>query len=212
MDKFSSDYNFIIEHFNYVPGCDYVSDKKRFLDIVERYENVKSNEGKYYWVTAYAYLLLDRKEYHQGLIINFEKYLNKLPFTEQYKDVMIDVDYANDRGLVRKAVMPNDFEMARKIHIQNVYYQLMRAYQQENDLTNAEKYLNLGLNILPEKRFFFYYEMFNIYRKKNELQKFLSECNKLNPKEKKDFSNMINRAKELINNGYIYRHRKNPIK
>ena len=196
--SFDKDYKYILSHN---------SDTEELLRIIQRYENISSEQGKYSWLVGHAYLKLNRKCYHKGAISNLEKYLTLKPFTENYKDTHISVDPEN-HGFVKSPQTPEEIKHAELTHYQMVYYVLARTCEQDNEIEKAKKYAHLGMEILPKEKFLFYYELFEIYRKANELPKFLELCELLTNSEKEMFNNMIARAKQLIEKKYVYRPKK----
>ena len=186
--SFDKDYKYILSHN---------SDTEELLRIIQRYENISSEQGKYSWLVGHAYYQLNRKCYHKGVISNLEKYLTLKPFTENYKDTHISVDPEN-HGFVKSPQTPEEIKHAEITHYQMVYYILAKTCEQDNEIEKAKKYAHLGMEILPKEKFLFYYELFEIYRKANELPEFLELCELLTNSEKEMFNNMIERAKQLI--------------
>lgn len=210
MCSFADDYKFILSLRYYESGRDYVAINSRLLNIIEKYDNNNTEYGKYAWLLGHAYFYLQRQCYRSGVITNFEKYLQSEPFTENYKDTHIRA-FANDRNIIKLPKTSAELEHAKLTHFQEIYYLLAKTCQQENEITKAKKYAKLGMNILPNEQFLFYYELYEIYRKANELPYFIKLCDNLTSSEKRDFSNMIDRAQQLINSNYVYRPRGKPI-
>lgn len=203
--NFNDDYQFILDHQTYVPGRDYIADNNRFLSIIEKYENLDTKQGKYFWIVGHAYYYLQRKQYRQGTIKNFEKYLKSEPFVENYKDTMIPFD----KHLATKLpISKQDLEFAELIHFRDVYYLLAKTYQQENILDKAMYYLEKGMAIVPSEKVLFYWELYEVCRKLNNLLLFLQYCNQLNTYDKNLVKILISRANDLIERGYIYKPRK----
>ncbi len=211
MCSFDDDYKFILSLRRYESGRDYITINNRLLCIVEKYDGKDTTRGKYAWITGHAYFYLQRKCYHNGVITNFEKYLQLEPFSENYKDTYIRA-FPNERAFIKLPKTSAELEHAKLTHFQEIYYLLAKTCQKENEITKAKKYAKLGIDILPNEKFLFFYELFEIYKKSNELPYFIELCKQLSKSELKDFSNMITLAQHLIDSNYVFIPKKNPIK
>lgn len=211
MTDFDDDYKFILSLRRYVSGRDYIAINNRLLSIIDKYQSIDTNYGKYAWLCGHAYFYLNRKCFHKGVITNFEKYLNKVPFSENYKDTYICMD-PKQRIFIKLPITQKELEHAKLTHFQNIYYLLAKTCQQENEISKAKNYANIGMQILPKEKFLFYYELFEIYKKANELPQFIELCKQLSKSELKDFSNMVTLAQHLIDSNYVFIPKKNPIK
>ena len=204
---FESEYKFILDHRYYKPNRDYVADTNRFLKIIEVFESLESKEGKHYWLLGHAYYSLQRKEYRKGVIVNLEKYLQLGDyFEDDYKNNKIIIDF--DHNIIKDPKTKNEMVLAKKIHLQMVYYLLAKTYQVENLIENAYIHILKGIEVYPENKILFFWELYEVLRKRNDLQEFLDRCENLSKIEKEKVSILIIRAKDLIDRGYVFKPRK----
>lgn len=208
-ESFENDYQFILScHFYTDAHGDenyYIAKKKRLLSIIEKYENIVSPYGKYSWLVAHAYFYLDRAPYRKGVIANFEKYLTLLPFKENYADTYIEV---NHTSLIKRPKSKKEFIQAQKTHFKEIFYLLGKTCEKENLLQDAFKYIKMGMEIIPEEKLMFYWELYEVLRKMNNLPLFLEYCKDLTDKEKYGLHTLIERATNYIARGYVYSPRR----
>lgn len=206
MDNFESDYQFILNHHFYEPNRDYIADNKRFLRIIETYEDIDSPYGKYAWLVGHAYYYLKSACYRTGVIRNLEKYLTLKPFIEDYPNTYISPEHNSAITLPRTK---KDFILAEKTHFKTVYFLLGRTCEKENLLEKAFFYLQKGREVIPEEQTLFFVELYEVYRKMNNLPQFIQECENLPVKQQSDHINCLKgMAQGLINRNYVYKPRK----
>ena len=205
VDKFfESEYEFILDYKHYDSKRDHVADANRLLKIVDFFEGLETKKGKYYWLLGYAYYYLQRKEYRSGVIANLEKYLQLGDyFIDDYKNNKITIDF--DYNIVKTPKSKEELLLAEKIHFQMVYYLLAKNCQLENLIEKAYEYVLKGIEIYPQNKMLYFWEMYEILRKKNDLQEFLDRCENLSKIEKEKMSILIQKAKELISKGYVFK-------
>lgn len=211
-NRFNEDYRFFVkwrEDRRHLVQRNYLEDNIRFQKIISTWEDYESTKGKFSWLVAESYFSLEKACYRIGIIKNYEEYLRKEPFEEEIKTTLIP---AFGHSIRKIPMTPKDFEIARKVHYQMVYYVLAKTYEKENEIENAFRCVNSGIAIYPSEKFLFYFEMFEIYRKANRLNDFLKECNKLPKQEQQELDGAISRAKMLLKNNYIFKPRKKEIK
>ena len=206
---FQNDYELILKcHYAVLGGenqIDYHEKNARLLSIIDKYENIDSPYGKYAWMTGWAYVSLKLAPYRVGAIKNLEKYLTLLPFEENYADTYIQVNHTD---LIKHPETPQEFIQAKKTHFKEIYYLLAKNYEKENMLEKAMFYLKKGMEIIPEEKLTFYWELYEILRKSNNLPLFLNYCDQLSPNEKHKVDALLFQASQRIKHGYVYKPRK----
>lgn len=206
--EFDQDYDFFVklrEKHRQMIFTDYEKDNERLLEIAQKYKNVLTEDGKYFWLMGSCWVLLQKAQYRLSAIDCFEKYLKLLPFEAEIKVTPI---YIYRHFGTKQPETPEEFAFAKKIHFQNVYYDLAKLYEKENDTVNAFKCIQNGINLLPNYQFVFYYVLYDVCRKSNDLPLFLTYCERLTAQERKEIDNMICRAKELIARNYVFKPRR----
>ena len=65
----------------------------------------------------------------------------------------------------------------------------------------------MGIKIYPENKMLYFWELYEVLRKMNNLQEFINCCEKLTVTEKQKMEILIKRAHDLIDKGYVFKPR-----
>lgn len=205
--EFQKDYAFFIDlraRHRAMNFDNYENDNERLFTIANKYTDINSQEGKYWWLMGMCWYLLGKAAYRKSAISCFEKYLSLVPFEEEIAATYIPA-YRN-LGVLPKSKA--ELDLANKEHFKVLHFILSNLYIKENRIEEALDHINKGIELKPDQKVLFIVPMYEACRKANNLQYFLKFYETLPDLDKEHFYHLAFRAQELINRGYVFKSRR----